>query len=129
MDISVLLSFAVVSAVSAAVLRRYRPEYAVFAGIAAALAALSAAVSAFAPALTLLRQLSDAVPGGEEYLASLLKCAGAAMLSEVAADICTDCGEAALAKTATLAGRVAVLMFALPIFTGLAEMVLTMINT
>ena len=121
MDIPVLLSFAVTGAVTAAILKKYRQEYAVAAGIAAAAAAMGAAVEAFIPALTLLRQLAAAVPNGTEYLSCLLKCAGTALLSELASAICADCGETALAKTALTAGKVAVLIFALPIFTDLVS--------
>ena len=124
MKISVLLAFVVVSAVTATVLKNYKPEFAVMASVTAAVAAIATALIAFSPVLTLLRQLADAVPNGDEYLAILLKCAATACLMSLAFDICTDCKETALARAALIAGNAAILIFALPIFNSLAQIVI-----
>lgn len=128
MELTKVLSVAVVGAVCALMLRRARPDFAVLIGLTAIGLTLAAALSAFAPVLTLLSQLADALPQGEVYLTALLKCVGAAVLSGLAADVCTDCGEAALAKTASTAGRVGVLVAALPIFTALTQGAMTLIG-
>ena len=116
------MSFTVASAVTAAVVKRYKPEFAIIATVAAVFAASVAALTAFTPVLTLLHRLSSPIDNGDEYLAILLKCAGAVILSALAHDICKDCGETALARTAELIGAVSVLVFSLPVFTKLFEL-------
>lgn len=128
MDVTKLLAFAVTGAICAAILKRTRPEFAMAVGLLAVTAAMAAAVASLAPVLTLLRQLTDAIPDGRIYLTVLLKCAGAATLSSVAADLCADCGETALSKTAATVGRVAVLVAALPVFTDLADAAVALIG-
>lgn len=127
-ELTKLLSVTVVGAVCALLLRRARPDFAVMIGLVAVGLTLAAVLSAVAPVLTLLSQLADAVPQGGVYLTALLKCVGAAVLSGLAADVCTDCGQAALAKTAATAGRVGVLVAALPVFTALTEGAMTLIG-
>lgn len=128
MDISLLLSFAVIGGLTAAVLRKYRTEYALFAGLAAAMVCMAAALSAFAPVLNILRQLSSVLPDSGEYLTVLLKCAGTAILAETASGICIDCGETTLSKISVLAGKIGILIAALPLFTSLAEEIFGIIS-
>lgn len=62
-----------------------------------------------------------AVGGG--YLLTVFKCLGICFVTQLGCDICRDCGENALASQLELAGRVAVLISALPLFTAAAETV------
>lgn len=128
MDISDLLPFAVICAVTAVILKRYKPEFSLAVGILAVITVIASALSLLAPAVTLMSQLSSALPEGNEHLSVLLKCAGLSVLSETAANICTDCAETALSRTVTLAGRIAVLITALPVFYALANVALELMK-
>ena len=128
MDFWRLLPFAVISAVTAVILKKYKPEYSLAVGVMAVITVIASAISLLSPAVTLMSQLSSALPNGDENLSILLKCTGLSVLSETASNICEDCSEHALSKTVTLAGRVAVLITALPLFYSLANVALELMK-
>ena len=77
-----------------------------------------------------LEPLSDAVGGISSlasasgfggYFTALLKALGCAFTAQTAADICRDTGESALASKIELAGRVELLLIALPLATEVVE--------
>ena len=121
MRLTVLFSFTVVSALTAAIVKRQKPEYALTAAVAAVSALTVAALAAFTPVLTLLRQMASVADNGEEYLTVMLKCSGTAVLASLAGDICADCQQTALARGVRLAANVSMLVFALLIFNRLFE--------
>ena len=58
----------------------------------------------------------------------MFKALGICLLSQLAADACRDAGENAMAEKAELAGKVFLLLLALPLFEKIAELALTLIN-
>ena len=125
MDISKLFPFAVISAVTAVLLKKYKPEFSFALGLLAAVAVILAALSALSPVITLISQLSLFLPDGEENVMVLLKCVGLNAISQTASDICADCSQTALSKTVDLGGRAAVLITSLPLFYALANTALS----
>lgn len=74
-----------------------------------------AVTSMLSPVLDFLveiRKLGDLDKG---FLTILLKCAGIGFISELAALICSDAGEGALAKAVQLLANAAVLLLSLPL--------------
>ncbi|MBE6570807.1 MAG: hypothetical protein E7656_00985 [Ruminococcaceae bacterium] len=62
------------------------------------------------------------------YASVLFRVCGIAALSGVAAEICKDAGESAFASKAMLAGKMAILLCALPVLKSLIEQVKDMLN-
>jgi len=65
---------------------------------------------------------------GETRLKVLLKSLGICFLSQLAADACRDVGQSAIAGKVELAGRMAVLLSALPLFGELLELAMKLIS-
>lgn len=63
---------------------------------------------------------------GEDTIALLLKVTGVALISEFAAQICKDAGEDSLGQKAELAGKVTILLMALPLILSLCRMALSL---
>lgn len=80
-------------------------------------------------AITALFALSDTMGVDSILLETLLKALGICMLSQITANICKDCGENALSTGIEMAGRIAVLIMALPIASELIRMSLGWIKT
>ena len=59
----------------------------------------------------------------EEYLTILFKALGICYITQFASDICKDCGENTLAVQAEIAGKIALMLLALPLFGTLAELI------
>ena len=113
-----LAAVAVVAATLIDLLSQYNHTYAILASVSICCGML---LNLASPLFGLLQQLAAA--SGQEDLACVLKALGIAILTQTAADICSDSGQKAMAGRVILAGRVAVLAGALPLFAKLADLV------
>ena len=118
-EIIKLCAAAVAAAALIELLAQYERSYAILASVSICCAVLFYLFRTAAPMLEWVRQMSQL--SGQEELACVLKAAGIAVLTQTAADICQDAGQKALAGRVILAGRLAVVTGALPLFSSLAE--------
>ncbi|MCI6639751.1 MAG: stage III sporulation AC/AD family protein [Pygmaiobacter massiliensis] len=116
-----LAAVAVVAATLIDLLSQYNHTYAILASVSICCGMLLVLLNLASPLFGLLQQLAAA--SGQEDLACVLKALGIAILTQTAADICSDSGQKAMAGRVILAGRVAVLAGALPLFAKLADLV------
>ncbi|XOQ47156.1 MAG: Stage III sporulation protein AD [Thermocaproicibacter melissae] len=121
MDIIGIAGIAVLAAVVAAMLRRYHKEYAVLISIAAGVVILFAIFSGVQPAVSQIGKLLSAAGLSASYTVILLKTLGICFLAQFAADACRDAGENALASNVELAGKIAIIILALPLFEDIVQ--------
>lgn len=128
MELMNLVMAAVVAAFLAVILRRYLPEQALAVGLIGGAIILAAAGIGAEPVLDEIRvMLSDGgVP--EEYVTVLFKALGVCLLTQLAADACRDAGEQGLAAKAEFAGKIAMLVLALPLFRKVGDIALSLIQ-
>ena len=128
MSMVAVLGITVVAAFLAVLLRRYHPEYSMAVGLITGILILILLLTQIAPVVSRLKVLLDSSALPEEYGLILFKALGICLLSQLAADACRDAGENAMAEKAELAGKVFLLLLALPLFEKIAELALTLIN-
>jgi hypothetical protein len=75
------------------------------------------------PVTELLRELREMGELDGQAVIILIKCAGIAMLSELACILCTDAGEGAMGKTLSLLSSGAMLWLSLPLLRQLLELI------
>jgi stage III sporulation protein AD len=121
MDIIGIAGIAVLAAVIAAMLRRYHQEYAVLISIAAGVVILFAIFAGVQPAVSQIGKLLSAAGLSASYTVILLKTLGICFLAQFAADACRDAGENALASNVELAGKIAIIIIALPLFEDIVQ--------
>lgn len=117
--IGLLLSAAVLSTL----LRSQRPELAVGLGLVAGVLVVGVLLGQVSSLIGVLRRMLTLGGLSDGYLSVVLRAAGVCLLTQLTADTCRDAGESALAGKAELAGRVLMLLLAVPLF----EQVLTLI--
>ena len=115
---------ALVAAVIAVMLRRYHAEYGMLISILAGVLILSMLLEALPQALGQVTELLQAAALPGKYALILFKALGLCWLAQFAADSCRDAGESALASKVELAGKTAVLLTTLPLFSEVGELVL-----
>lgn len=98
-------------------------EYALYIKLTAAAAVMSAVIIFVSPIVETIRNIYDRAGADEEYLTILFKALGICYVTQFACDICRDSGENALAAQAELAGKISLLIIALPLFNSLADIV------
>lgn len=128
MNIIIIASVALIAAVLSLILKQYKPEYSLFISI-------SAGVLIFLSVLAVIRPIMDYITGLTEqtglsgvYAEVLIKSLAVCYITQLAADCCTDAGETAIAGKLQIAGRIAILLIALPMFQSLTELVTELIN-
>lgn len=128
MNIIGIAGLALVSAVIAVMLRRYNQEYSIVISITAGVIILVQILANIAPAIRQINSLLAATQLPGEYALILFKTLGICFLAQFAADSCRDAGESALASKVELAGKLAIVILALPLFEKIASTALALIG-
>ena len=111
-----MIGIALVAMILCVLLKGYRPEYSVFLSLAAGIIILLMARDALIPMMGTLFQLIELSGQGKEAFSILLKSLGVCFITQLAADACRDAGEGAIASKVELAGKVVILLLAMPLF-------------
>lgn len=120
MNIEKLLIAGIVAAVICVLLRQYKPEYRLFVSLAAGIVILICAIGYVAPVIDEIKVLMPS--NTSEFMEILLKALGVCYITQFAGDACRDAGETAIASKLELAGKVTLLVLALPL---IKELVVT----
>ena len=115
---------ALVAAVIAVMQRRSHAEYGMLISILAGVLILAMLLEALPQALGQVTELLQAAALPGKYALILFKALGLCWLAQFAADSCRDAGESALASKVELAGKTAVLLTTLPLFSEVGALVL-----
>lgn len=118
----------IVAAFLSVMLKPHRPELALALGLSAGIGVLLMVLAEVMPALARVRTMLEASAVSGEYVLVLFKALGVCLLTQIAADVCRDAGEAGLAAKAEFAGKAVMLLLALPLFEKIGELALTLIN-
>ena len=107
------------------VLKNVRSEYAFFLKLAVLLLIGVPVVGLAAEAISQLQALSAQAGIDSDVLKLLVKALGICLTAQLAANLCQDSGESALASAVELLGRGAILLMALPLAAQLISWSLT----
>lgn len=113
---------AIVTAVLTLVLSKQGKEFSLLLGMAGCALAGAALLHFLEPVLDFVSKLQILGDLNGSMLLILLKTLGIGLVSELAAMICTDSGNASLAKTVQLLGSVVILWLSIPIFQMLLDL-------
>lgn len=113
----------VIGAVTSVLLKQYCREHAVMSSIAICVMVILAALAFASPAIEKLEVLFGRTSLDKTYFKALIKAVGICYMTGIAADICRDSGEHALASAAEIWGRIALLLLALPMIDSLLSLI------
>lgn len=82
----------------------------------------------FTPIIRFLRALEDLGNLRSDMLEILLKAVGIGLVSEIASVVCSDGGNAGLAKMIQLVGSVVILWLSIPVFQALMDLIQTILG-
>ena len=77
--------------------------------------------------ITVFQDVTQRAQVDELYLATLLKILGIAYIAEFGAQVCRDSGEGTVANKIELAGKVLIMILALPIFAAILEAIMRLL--
>ena len=111
------------------ILRSYKPEWAAFLRMAVTVVSLGFVISLAATALGYVTDLTAATGAldGDSWRI-LLKALGVAFLTETAASVCRDSGEAGLATWVETAGKLEILLLSFPLIRTVLDTVAALLG-
>lgn len=121
MDIFGVVICALCAVIFGALVKKSNREYAVLVALGAATVILLAVFGQLKPFIERLESLSGSGAFSDGYLEIMLKAVGIALVGQLAAHVCKDAGESALAYVVELAAKGAILAAALPLLLKVFE--------
>ena len=111
------------------ILRSYKPEWAVFLRVAVTVVSLGLVLSLAGTVMSYVAELTSATGALEgASWGILLKALGLAFLTETAASVCRDSGEAGLATWVETAGKLEILLLSFPLIRTVMDTVAALLG-
>ncbi|MDI3508901.1 MAG: stage sporulation protein [Clostridiales bacterium] len=123
MDIVQIVSIGLVAAILAITLRQQRPEMALIVSIAAGLVIFFMIAGKLSVAIQALNEIMRKAQLNNIYFTTVLKIIGIAYITEFGSQICKDAGEGSIASKIELAGKVLIMILALPIVLAVFDLI------
>ncbi|MFZ5925236.1 MAG: stage III sporulation protein AD [Bacillota bacterium] len=124
MDIARVLAVCVVATVLIVMLRSQRPEIAIWLSIITAVIVFASMLRHISFLVRALTDLASRTKAGNIYFVTVLKVIGVAYLASFGAEVCRDAGEGAIATKLEFAGKVIILVMALPVLVAVLETII-----
>ncbi|MBX6352919.1 MAG: stage III sporulation protein AD [Thermoflavifilum sp.] len=121
MHVLQLAGIGLVSTVLIVLIRPHAPQIAMLLGLVAGILLLIPVITNITTVISALSDLANAVQLDHGLMATVLKIIGLAYVIEFAAQVARDAQEGALASKIELAGKVGIVILAIPIITDVVQ--------
>lgn len=120
-DIISVIGLGLIAAILALFLRQHRSEYRILISLGSSVLLISYLIGAIADITDNISGILSATFLSDDLMRIILKSLGICILIELAGQTCRDVGEGAIASKIELAGKIALLVVAAPLFVELLE--------
>ena len=127
MDVIKLVGLALVSTILCLIIKKDRPEIAMFIGILTGIMILLSVTYKFNFIIESINELANKANIPTMYISLIIKLIGIAYLMEFAIQICKDCGEGNIAAKLEFGGKIIVMTMSFPILISIVDMILNLI--
>jgi len=127
MDIIQIIGLGFVVTLLIIIIKQQRPELAVQLGLTLSAIIFLMVLSKLTVVLDLFRDLAEKANISQMYLNTILKIIGIAYITEFGAQVCRDAGEGAVAGKIEFAGKILVMVMAVPIIALVLETIVKLI--
>ncbi len=127
LEIIQIVAISIIAVILAVVIRQYRPEIALQISVATGLLIFFLVIFKLASVLEELRSFTQRINIDMAYISTIFRIVGIAYIAEFGAQVCKDAGENSIASKIELAGKVIILVLAVPILMALMELIIQII--
>ncbi|AUN15383.1 stage III sporulation protein AD [[Clostridium] sordellii] len=127
MDVMKLVGLALVSTILCLIIKKDRPEMAMFIAILTGIMILLSVTYQFNFIIESINELANKANIPTMYISLIIKLIGIAYLMEFAIQICKDCGEGNIASKLEFGGKIIVMTMSFPILVSIIDMILNII--
>jgi len=110
------------AAVLALVIKKHNADMAMLLSLAAGLAILLGATAFISPIMEFINELAESAGIASSLLSPVLKALGIAIVGKIAADVCKDAGQSAVASSIDFCTALASLICAIPLMRAVLQM-------
>lgn len=128
MDIFKIVGIGIIATILSITVKKERPEIALQISLVAGITIFIYIVTKLKIVIELLNLISSKLDIDYIYISTIFKIVGIAYVAEFGAQICKDAGESAIASKIELAGKVLIMILAIPILVGLLNTILQLIT-
>lgn len=124
MEIFQIVGLGIVATIMIVVLKDFRPEFVIFISIITGLIIFSLILNKLIYVVDVMRNLSLKANLEIEYFSTILKIIGMSYIVEFGSQICRDAEQNSIAMKIELAGKVSIMVLAIPILMSLMDLIL-----
>ncbi len=123
MDILQIVCIGIVAVALSSVIKVQKPELALQVSIITGILIFMLVAVKLSAVIDFIKTFSQKADIDSTYITILLKIVGIAYIAEFGAEVCKDAGESSIASKIELAGKVTIVILAVPIITSLLDLV------
>jgi stage III sporulation protein AD len=127
LEIIQIVAVSIIAVILAVLIRQYRPEIALQISVVTGLLIFLMVIFRLAAVLDELRSFTGRLNIDTVYISTIFRIIGIAYIAEFGAQVCKDAGESSIASKIELAGKVIILVLAVPILMALMELIIQII--
>lgn len=124
MDIMQIVAIGIIASIIVIVVKEYKPELAIQISIVTGLIIFTAMLSKLSSVLTVLKFYAAKADIDILYFSIILKIISIAYITEFGAQICKDSGEVSIGNKIEFAGKVLIMVLAIPIYAALFDIII-----
>ncbi len=118
-----IIGIAIITTVAVLIIKQLKPELAVVVGLAGSIIIVIIIVNMLGSVFNIFDGIVERTGVDKELFVVVLKIIGIGYLTEFSANLCLDAGVNSMADKIMLAGKVVIMLMALPIINNLLEIV------
>ncbi len=118
-----IIGIAIITTVAVLIIKQLKPELAVVVGLAGSIIIVIIIVNMLGSVFNIFDGIVERTGVDKELFVVVLKIIGVGYLTEFSANLCLDAGVNSMADKIMLAGKVVIMLMALPIINNLLEIV------
>jgi stage III sporulation protein AD len=120
-----IVGIGLIAAILAVLIKEHRPEIAIQVSVVTGLIIIMLVIFKLASVLEQLQGLARRINVDIVYISTIFKIVGIAYIAEFGAQVCRDAGETSIASKIELAGKVIIMVFAVPILMALLDLIIS----
>ena len=129
MEIINIAVICIISTVMCKIFESKSKEYGLFIRILTSAGIIAAVIIYVSPIVETVNNIFIQTGANEEYVNILFKALGICYLTQFTYDVCKDSNENAMATQVEIAGKITLVLIALPLFTSLTDVITNLMNS
>ena len=127
MEIFQIVAIGLIATILSVLIRDEKPEIGMYISLVAGIIIFLFMVPRIQSVIEILGSLTKKINIDSVYLSIVLKIVGIAYIAEFGAQICRDAGEGVMASKIEFAGKILIMVLAVPILVSLMDLIINMV--